>query len=362
MVKMRCGVNGPQTVVSRALAGKAERPLYVIEKNPKLRNRQGQYMVTIEDGRVLKRGHDALQFTVSRRFSKALYMQGSYTYSRTKGNYPGLISYDNGQIDPNISSQYDLIELLGNRQGPLNQDKPHYIKLDGYYKFDLKKAGEITLGTRLRALSGIPRQAQAAHWLYGPGESFLLPRGQIGRTQFETGIDLHLGYAKKLKGNMELEVFTDLFNLVSLVDPDQFRFEGEFQNVLDANRPLVRLANQLKRPETTVGMVHEALDEAELHWLFRNSESLKLFKDNLGVRNHDQRLDPEERVAMSPDALTGMEANLRFNGPENMFTRIFGRLTAWQNWIFQRPNAVGEKGALKVYGKGDKAAFDWSRV
>ncbi len=74
------------------------------------------------------------------------------------------------------------------------------------------------------------------------------------------------------------------------------------------------------------------------------------------------RLAIEERVAMSPDALTGLEANLRFNGPENLFTRVFGRLTAWQNWIFQRPNAVGEKGALKVYGKGDKAAFDWNRV
>ncbi|MBB1632395.1 2,3-epoxybenzoyl-CoA dihydrolase [Cupriavidus sp. UME77] len=74
------------------------------------------------------------------------------------------------------------------------------------------------------------------------------------------------------------------------------------------------------------------------------------------------RIALEERAAMSPDALTGMEANLRFNGQENMFTRIFGRLTAWQNWIFQRPNAVGEKGALKVYGKGDKAAFDWNRV
>ncbi len=74
------------------------------------------------------------------------------------------------------------------------------------------------------------------------------------------------------------------------------------------------------------------------------------------------RIAIEERVAMSPDALTGLEANLRFNGPENMFTRVFGRLTAWQNWIFQRPNAVGEKGALKVYGKGDKAAFDWNRV
>ena len=76
----------------------------------------------------------------------------------------------------------------------------------------------------------------------------------------------------------------------------------------------------------------------------------------------ETRLALEERVAMSPDALTGMEANLRFNGPENMVTRIFGRLTAWQNWIFQRPNAVGDKGALKVYGKGDKAAFDWNRV
>jgi benzoyl-CoA-dihydrodiol lyase len=74
------------------------------------------------------------------------------------------------------------------------------------------------------------------------------------------------------------------------------------------------------------------------------------------------RLAIEERVAMNPDALTGMEANLRFNGRENMVTRIFGRLTAWQNWIFQRPNAVGEKGALKVYGKGDKANFDWNRV
>ncbi|MEM5326236.1 2,3-epoxybenzoyl-CoA dihydrolase [Paraburkholderia sp. JHI2823] len=74
------------------------------------------------------------------------------------------------------------------------------------------------------------------------------------------------------------------------------------------------------------------------------------------------RLALEERAAMSPDALTGLEANLRFNGPETMETRIFGRLSAWQNWIFNRPNAVGEKGALKVYGKGSKAQFDVARV
>ncbi|CAD6558748.1 Benzoyl-CoA-dihydrodiol lyase [Paraburkholderia hiiakae] len=74
------------------------------------------------------------------------------------------------------------------------------------------------------------------------------------------------------------------------------------------------------------------------------------------------RLALEERAVMSPDALTGLEANLRFNGPETMETRIFGRLSAWQNWIFNRPNAVGEKGALKVYGKGSKAQFDVARV
>jgi benzoyl-CoA-dihydrodiol lyase len=74
------------------------------------------------------------------------------------------------------------------------------------------------------------------------------------------------------------------------------------------------------------------------------------------------RIALEERAAMSPDALTGLEANLRFNGRETMFTRIFGRLTAWQNWIFQRPNAVGEKGALKLYGKGEKVQFDMNRV
>jgi benzoyl-CoA-dihydrodiol lyase len=74
------------------------------------------------------------------------------------------------------------------------------------------------------------------------------------------------------------------------------------------------------------------------------------------------RLFLEERASFSPDALTGMEANLRFGGPETMESKIFARLTAWQNWIFQRPNAVGEDGALKRYGTGQKPAFDTKRV
>ncbi|MBO0717789.1 MAG: benzoyl-CoA-dihydrodiol lyase, partial [Rhizobiales bacterium] len=70
----------------------------------------------------------------------------------------------------------------------------------------------------------------------------------------------------------------------------------------------------------------------------------------------------EERASFSPDALTGMEANLRFAGPETMESKIFARLTAWQNWIFQRPNAIGEDGALKRYGTGQKPGFDTRRV
>ena len=74
------------------------------------------------------------------------------------------------------------------------------------------------------------------------------------------------------------------------------------------------------------------------------------------------RIAIEERASLSPDALTGMEQNLRFGGPESMDTKIFGRLSAWQNWIFTRPNATGEHGALSVYGMPARASFDWKRT
>jgi benzoyl-CoA-dihydrodiol lyase len=74
------------------------------------------------------------------------------------------------------------------------------------------------------------------------------------------------------------------------------------------------------------------------------------------------RVAIEERVSLSPDALSGMEANLRFGGVETMLTKVFGRLSAWQNWIFTRPNAAGETGALTLFGTGSKARFDRKRV
>jgi hypothetical protein len=169
-----------------------------------------------QGGRIFdkpRRDYNSLEFTLTRRFSKALYIQGSYTYSRNEGNYAGLVSYSNGQLDPNISSEYDLIELLANNIGPLGTDRPHYIKLDGYYTFDLKKAGQLTTGIRFRASSGTPENALAGHWLYGPNESFLLPRGELGRVDFDHELDLHVGYARDIGRGMTLELFFDIYNV-----------------------------------------------------------------------------------------------------------------------------------------------------
>jgi hypothetical protein len=160
-----------------------------------------------------RRDYTAMQVTMSRRFKNKVYTQASYTYSRTRGNYPGLINYDDNVVLPNNSTQYDLIELLANRIGPLPQDRPHYIKLDGYYTFDKAKIGSLTVGARFRALSGVPENALGAHYLYGDNQSFLLPRGTIGRSDFEHGLDLHFGFARPLKRNMKFEFFFDLYNV-----------------------------------------------------------------------------------------------------------------------------------------------------
>jgi outer membrane receptor protein involved in Fe transport len=159
------------------------------------------------------RDYAALELTMSRRFTSGLYVSASYTYSRANGNYPGLVSYDNGQIDPNISSQYDLIELLANRRGKLPQDRPHYIKIDAYRDFEIGSDSELTLGGRVRALSGIPTNALGAHYLYGADESFLLPRGQLGRTAFDHSLDLHVGFKRKLAHGTAAELYVDVFSV-----------------------------------------------------------------------------------------------------------------------------------------------------
>jgi benzoyl-CoA-dihydrodiol lyase len=129
----------------------------------------------------------------------------------------------------------------------------------------------------------------------------------------------------------------------------------------------LRMSNGLTRLETRFlgepDRVQEVLAETEPFDAPSASDAglVSFVPDELDW-DDEVRLAVEGRAAFSPDALTGMEANLRFAGPETMETKIFGRLTAWQNWIFQRPNAVGEKGALTSYGSQSRAEFDFKRT
>jgi benzoyl-CoA-dihydrodiol lyase len=129
----------------------------------------------------------------------------------------------------------------------------------------------------------------------------------------------------------------------------------------------LRMSNGLTRLETRFladpGKVQEVLEGARAYDPQQALEAglVSFAPDELDWED-EVRLATEARAALSPDALTGMEANLRFAGPETMETKIFGRLTAWQNWIFQRPNAVGARGALTAYGSQSRPEFDYNRT
>jgi benzoyl-CoA-dihydrodiol lyase len=132
---------------------------------------------------------------------------------------------------------------------------------------------------------------------------------------------------------------------------------GAYAMVNDRSRLAARFASDGAVLSNLHQKISENLDPA-------SAESLGLvtfIPDDIDWQD-EVRLAIEERVSLSPDALTGMEANLRFAGQENVVTKVFGRLSAWQNWIFNRPNAVGETGALKLFGTGSRAKFNWKRV
>ena len=156
-----------------------------------------------------------------------------------------------------------------------------------------------------------------------------------------------------------------------------YMMEGEFEGdnrpiaavtLSDANFGPYPMGNGLTRLQTRFYGEPEKVDEAKE----RIGEALEAEEaDELGLVTmilddidweDEVRIFMEERASFSPDAMTGMEANLRFTGPETMETRIFGRLTAWQNWIFNRPNAVGAEGALQRYGSGMRGNYNMERV
>jgi outer membrane receptor protein involved in Fe transport len=159
------------------------------------------------------RNYDALQLTAKTRATRNSLLSATYTYSRARGNYPGLFSTETNQLDPNITAQYDLPDLMANRYGPSGLDRPHNLKVDGFYQFDLKKAGLVVLGASVRAQSGIPSNTLAAHPTYGPGESYLLPRGAVYRSPASMTVDTHMSYGYQVSKTTRLEGFVEIFNL-----------------------------------------------------------------------------------------------------------------------------------------------------
>jgi benzoyl-CoA-dihydrodiol lyase len=161
-----------------------------------------------------------------------------------------------------------------------------------------------------------------------------------------------------------------LFELALAADRSYMFHDDAEENVIalsGMNLGMLPMGNGLTRLQTRF------LDDPEKHLALAahqqpfnaaeaEEEGLVTFAPDEIDWDDEVRQAIEARAAFSPDAMTGLEANLRFAGPETMETKIFGRLTAWQNWIFQRPNAVGDKGALKVYGEQGRPEFDWKRT
>jgi benzoyl-CoA-dihydrodiol lyase len=197
-----------------------------------------------------------------------------------------------------------------------------------------------TIGLLRRTFARLDVSSRTLFALIEPGSCFA---GLLAELAFaaDRAYMLALPDDRQKAPRLQLDEFN--FGLLPLVS-DQSRLQRRFYDeALPLGAARVAIGQALDADEALgLGLVTAAPDDID--W------------------DDEIRIALEERAAMSPDALTGLEANLRFNGKENMATRIFGRLTAWQNWIFIRPNATGEKGALKVYGSGEKAGFNFERV
>lgn len=204
-----------------------------------------------------ERNYDALQITATQRPTKQSLLIASYTYSVSKGNYPGLFSTETGQLDPNLTSLYDLPNLMANRYGALGLDRPHNLKVDGFYAFDLKKAGQVVVGASLRAQSGVPHNVLGAHPIYGSGESYLLPRGVAERSPFWTQADVRIAYGYKLSKTRMIEGFVNVFNLFNqqeeLNRDENYTFD--FVNPIIGGDP-----NDLKHLKTVDGVTGQEVN------------------------------------------------------------------------------------------------------
>jgi hypothetical protein len=172
------------------------------------------------------RDYNAVQLLGRNRPTKNSLLMASYTYSKTRGNFPGLFSTETLQDDPNLTTLYDLPELMANRYGPLGHDRPHLFKVDGFYAFDLRKAGQLVVGGSWRTQSGIAHNALAAHVFYEDRESYLVPRGAIPRSPTTQQLDLRVGYGYRLSKTTMLEGFINVFN--ALDQQDELEIDEEY--------------------------------------------------------------------------------------------------------------------------------------
>ncbi|NMO15854.1 TonB-dependent receptor [Pyxidicoccus fallax] len=165
-----------------------------------------------------ERNYDAVTVYLNRTFADGWLAQANYTWSRLYGNYPGLFRPESNQLDPNILSDFDLVNLLQNRTGLLPFDRTHQVKVFGAKEFNLTSELSASLGVSYRGNSGTPINYFGAHSLYGEDESFVLPRGAGGRTPWINTIDSNVGVNYRVSKDSVVSFTLDVFNL--------FNFQG----------------------------------------------------------------------------------------------------------------------------------------
>ncbi|MEE9385590.1 MAG: TonB-dependent receptor [Nannocystaceae bacterium] len=162
------------------------------------------------------RNYDAWSLVLNKRFAKNWLFRATYTYSRMMGNYDGFVNPNNGNINIGSSTQYDIPDLVRNSYGALSGSVPHSVKLDGFYSFDLKAAGRLTLGTSFRAQSGSPLNARVDNDIYSTQYLiYVLPRGAAGRIEPFYQLNLNMGYAYPLPQDLELEFSARVLNVTN---------------------------------------------------------------------------------------------------------------------------------------------------
>jgi hypothetical protein len=197
------------------------------------------------------RSYDSVTVSLTKLFSRRWLAQASYTWSSLRGNYSGLIRTDTGQFYPNQTTEYDLVPLLGNRYGPLGNDRTHQVKVAGSYLAGLSERLSLTPGLQFRAMSGTPVNVWGADIFYGNADAFLLPRGSAGNLPWEVALDLSARLDWVVAGPYTLSFTVSLFNVLDAraatsVDPRYtVDFTTPMQNAQCMSRNAVRQADPL---------------------------------------------------------------------------------------------------------------------